>query len=197
MKKVDDEEYQIVSELSHHYMDDDDSKLTPGQAKAVIVLISLMLIATVVFIILSYDYKNAELLRQEQALEDKLEEEQIRREEILEEADELCLTRVKNYTYDDVLELEPFLYSYKLELTPDGWTDGKTTLAFDFETEAAPALVYYDNNGEVWQRSLTRSQNADDYYAKIGKEMLTLSSNDIKAIGRVLIGDTSCFTRIE
>ena len=73
MKKRDKEDYTIVSELSHHYMEDDDWKLTPKQAKFVIAGVCIVFVFVLAFVIYKQAQDYEQTLVEEKRLEAQLE----------------------------------------------------------------------------------------------------------------------------
>lgn len=197
MKKCDKdtEGYRIVSELSHHYDDDDDDfKLTQGQAKFIVVLMSLLLIGVVVFVIIDRSKQYNQLLEEEARLEAQLEEEEARHEELMAKADELCQTRVQRYTEDGIVQLDAMLYDYKFEPTENGWVCNGDRLAFDFSDESRLVMRYQKSDSEeIYIHKNTNKSSTDDYQCKIGAQIVIFSQSDMRALGRVLIGGTEDF----
>jgi alanyl-tRNA synthetase len=196
MKK--DEDYEVASEherATDYY--DGEKELTKGQARGIIIIISLLFIGLSVWAVLLMDGRYARLLEKEAELEEELEEEQARQDELLEEADALCKERVQRYTSDGVLELDAFLISYGFTPTETGWIHDDEKLLFDFSQETGLALMY-QKNGKEYRREVVAHKGAvDDYYCKLGAQTLTLSQSDVRAIGRVLLGNTSGFDKME
>jgi hypothetical protein len=179
----------IVSELTDE--DDESWDLTPRQEKFVIFIISTVLFCILVFTVVSRDGDygarvNAADTQQESSEQDYQAELKVR-------TDELCLERVKSCTKDEILSLDDFLARYKCKYSNDEWANENGTLSFDLGSNESPALRYVDKNGNSYTRALTRELNDDCNYAKIGNNMLPLSKDDITALGRVLVGDTSGF----
>ena len=194
MKKCDEEDYMIVSELSHHYMEDDDWKLTPKQAKFVIAGIALLLVAVLVFVFYrqAQDYEQA--LVEEKRLEAQLEEEEAKHEQLMTQADDLCMTRVQRCTSDGIVELHALLYSYQFEPTETGWVDQYGKLSFDFSDDSRLIMRYQKaDSGEIYIHKNTTETSVDDYQCKIGEQKVVFSQNDMRALGRILIGDTDDF----
>ena len=195
MKKCDKEDYMIVSELSHHYMDDDDDwKMTPKQAKLVIAGIFLLLVAILVFVVYRQAQDYEQMLVEEERLEAQLEEEEARHEQLMLQADELCMTRVQRYTSNGVVELDSLLYSYQFEPTETGWVDQYGRLSFDFSDDSRLIMRYQKtDSSEVYIHKNTTETSMDDYQCKIGAQIVIFSQNDMRALGRILIGDTDDF----
>ena len=194
MKKRDKEDYTIVSELSHHYMEDDDWKLTPKQAKFVIAGIALLLVAVLVFVFYrqAQDYEQA--LVEEKRLEAQLEEEEAKHEQLMTQADDLCMTRVQRCISDGIVELDALLYSYQFEPTETGWVDQYGKLSFDFSDDSRLIMRYQKaDSGEIYIHKNTTEASVDDYQCKIGEQKVVFSQNDMRALGRILIGDTDDF----
>ena len=191
MKKRDKEDYTIVSELSHHYMEDDDWKLTPKQAKFVIAGVCIVFVFVLAFVIYKQAQDYEQTLVEEKRLEAQLE---ARHEQLMTQADDLCMTRVQRCTSDGIVELDALLYSYQFEPTETGWVDQYGKLSFDFSDDSRLIIRYQKaDSGEIYIHKNTTETSVDDYQCKIGEQKVVFSQNDMRALGRILIGDTDDF----
>lgn len=194
MKKRDKEDYMIVSELSHHYMEDDDWKLTPKQAKFVIAGVCIVFVFVLAFVIYKQAQDYEQTLVEEKRLEAQLEEEEAKHEQLMAQADDLCITRVQRCTSDGIVELDALLYSYQFEPTETGWVDQYGKLSFDFSDDSRLIIRYQKaDSGEIYIHKNTTETSVDDYQCKIGEQKVVFSQNDMRALGRILIGDTDDF----
>jgi flagellar biosynthesis/type III secretory pathway M-ring protein FliF/YscJ len=96
-----DENKEIVNE---------DKFATEGQAKAAVIILVIIFIAAMVMIILMLDRRNARAIEQEKILQDELDEANERRGDLLAEAEELFLKRLKDNTENDITQLDAVLY---------------------------------------------------------------------------------------
>lgn len=195
MKKCDKEDYTIVSELSHHYIEDDGEwKMSPKQAKLVIAGVCILFVAVLVSVVYKQAQDYERMLVEEKRLEAQLEAEEARHEELMAQADELCLTRVQRHTNNGIVELDALLYSYQFEPTESGWVDQYGKLSFDFSDESRLIMRYQkSDSSEVYVHNNTTEVSVDDYQCKIGEQIVVFSQSDMRALGRILIGDTEDF----
>jgi xanthine dehydrogenase molybdopterin-binding subunit B len=49
------------------------------------------------------------------------------------------------------------------------------------------------DSGEIYIHKNTTETSVDDYQCKIGEQKVVFSQNDMRALGRILIGDTDDF----
>lgn len=176
----------------------EDDEFTEKQAKIIVVILSLFFIAAMVTIIVVLDRKNARYIEEEARLESELEEANERREELLEDADTLFMEKVKNNTEGGIVQLDSIFYSLGYTATETGWVDDGGRLNFDFSDSDAPKVLYYPSNSEdSYYRKLTTVGAIDDYKCKLGAREFILSHEDMVAFGRIVVGETSGFTKEE
>ena len=180
-----DENYTIVSELSHEGGD----KMTPTQAKLVILIICLLFVFGLFAMLISVS-KDKSALALEQgdvSLEERVLVQREAYADLMKEADELFESRLRENTFDDVVEIEMILSSYGFKEQEKSWFNKNVgTVSFDSYN-----LVLQFVGLDEKSQTIRVAQNgtlADDYYCKLGKEFFILNQSDIVALGRLLVG---------
>ena len=197
MKTDNQDDIQIVSELSHHYEPyDENSKFTESKAKALIAGFITALVLLMIGVNVYMKIYNNNLANRQAQLESQLEEERQRRVEILSQADELCLGRVADCTENGIVQIDQMMYEYKYQPTSDGWADDFGTVTFDFSDESHLIVRYKEaDTGNVFiSENTSDNTSVNNYYCKIGNQNVVFSNIDMTAFGRVLIGSTDGFT---
>ena len=161
-------------------------------------IFSFVFIILFVGLILYWGHEYEVDLQKEAALKEQLEQEEDRRAELQDQADELCRERLVRYTENGVVQLDQFLMSYHFTPTETGWVsddDNTSKLVFTFGDEVS--VKYTDKDGKLYSKSFTKESKIDNYSCKIGAQTFTISQDDATALGRVVVGDTSFFREEE
>ena len=197
MKRIiKDDEVMIVSELSKDLPEDDDEFFTDRQAKIVVIIMSLAVITIAAISVIFASNKKTNLDRQESEIRTKIAEEKEQHDELLERADELCNERIENYTSNSVLDLGEMLESYKYSTSDHlSWTSGDDEILFDITSSGDSVIRFSSVDSGSFVRKTTASRASGDYSCILGQQMLYLSNEDMKALGRLLVGSTDGFQK--
>ncbi|MCQ2570839.1 MAG: hypothetical protein MJ154_01130 [Candidatus Saccharibacteria bacterium] len=172
-------DYNFVSELTYHYYPDEDGiQLTERQAKIFVACIAILFVGVMAFALFFQD--NSETVYGDQIPNQELQLNSLHTD-LITEADKLCSVRIDYYTYDDVIEADDFIASYKFTKSDKVWTGANGSLSFSDNV-----ISFTPTGSETTLSYICEAGN--DYYIKFEKGVQSFSTNDMKALGRVLAG---------
>ncbi len=183
----DEKDYIIVSELSR-----DENCMTEKQAKIVTVLITVGFVVAIAIMVIQLGRSTPANSDTVDDIIDKVAAVREDYESIMTKADTAFRQRLAQFTFDDVLDIPMLLESYGYKNEDKKWVGRAGVVSFNL----FDSIVSFTKTDSNVSYRIVLSQNgttADDYYCKLGKDILIFNESDIFALGRALVGDESGF----